>query len=365
MPWRLAFELRTEDVPSRASAVTVARDGTRTVVVNARTGRRAEIDADVEAVTRVLEAIDGVSAAGSLVAAAQPLVGTAILLTDVIDRLESRLSRAQLLRFPQQSPYAMTRTYWENAIAVRARLDRLYAAAHDPDASAAALRGLHRLATVGESGRNYYGAAGHMVTSPGDFRGEHMRTHLDATILRAIQDWAGQLGVRHRLLLDGVIEIDGVVAVERRRGGLACAHRMGVDGSAIRALVDRARRALIEALDAIRRGDRAAVMAACAAWHRAFVMAHPFGNVNNSIAMNVVNDLLEKSGACAIPHLFLDHLALRLSEADYEAAFARVVAGAALECTRGSTAGDAALSLVHLTLRADRAERASRRAAGE
>jgi Fic family protein len=63
----------------------------------------------------------------------------------------------------------------------------------------------------------------------------------------------------------------------------------------------------------------------CALFHHAFAHAHPFANINNSIAMNIVNDLLGSAGIGIVPHLYFDRVAYFLQPEDYVRLFARAV----------------------------------------
>jgi hypothetical protein len=64
---------------------------------------------------------------------------------------------------------------------------------------------------------------------------------------------------------------------------------------------------------------------ALAAFHQSFVRLHPFYCGNQSIAMNIVNHILVKTAGAGIPHLVLDHLALRLTPTAYFALMARCI----------------------------------------
>jgi hypothetical protein len=284
---------------------------------------------------------------------------TAGMLPDVMAALESRLPLAEIVRFPQQSPHAIPRAYWENQIAVRARLPRFYARAGDPAGFVGALGGLHRLATLGESGRNYYDAGGGVVTVPGELRSDDLRTTMDAPMLRALQEWSAQFGVPDGLRLSGTVDAGGHPALIRRGRGRVCVHVRG-DGTPVRALLERARLALVHALETVAVRDVPAVSASAAAFHAALVAAHPFGNANNSLAMNIVNDILRAAGLGPLPHLLLDHLALRLATNDYETVFGRLARDPAMEFSRGTSARNRTVPLLHLLMRAQRAAAVSR-----
>jgi hypothetical protein len=63
-----------------------------------------------------------------------------------------------------------------------------------------------------------------------------------------------------------------------------------------------------------------------AAFHQQFVRLHPFHCGNQSLAMNLVNRVVSHALGAGMPHLFLDHLALRLSPDAYAQVFRRAAA---------------------------------------
>jgi hypothetical protein len=52
-----------------------------------------------------------------------------------------------------------------------------------------------------------------------------------------------------------------------------------------------------------------------------FALAHPFNNINASIAMNIVNDILEAQGLGRLPHLYIDYVAQRTRPSDFSLVF--------------------------------------------
>jgi hypothetical protein len=66
-------------------------------------------------------------------------------------------------------------------------------------------------------------------------------------------------------------------------------------------------------------------LAALAAFHQKYVRLHPFRASNQGLAMNLVNRVLSRTRGAGMPHLLLDHLALRLSETAYAHVFRRAV----------------------------------------
>lgn len=243
----------------------------------------------------------------------------------VFAELERRLPRAQLIRFPRQAPHLVPRAYWENAIAVRARLPFLYRSAGSRDAFIETLRGLHRLATLGESGDNAYAAGLDVPATPGALRGAPTRTFVNRVLLATLEAWADELGDGMTVLKGGVrLSPAGLPLYEIRAAGRRCLHA-GDDAASVVVRLDEARLALRDAVDALGVPDAPRLVAACAAFHQLIVSVHPFANVNNSLAMNAVNDLLVRAALRPVPHLFLDHLALRLDSPDYARAFAAAV----------------------------------------
>ena len=239
--------------------------------------------------------------------------------------LERRLPRAQLIRFPRQAPHLVPRAYWENAIAVRARLPLLYRSAGSQDAFVETLRGLHRLATRGESGDNAYAGGGSVPAVPGELRAAPTRTFVNMVLLSTLETWAAELGDGMTVLKGGLrLSPAGLPLYEIRAAGRRCLHA-GDDAAAVADRLDEARLALRDAVDALDVSDTPGLVAACAAFHQLIVSVHPFVNVNNSLAMNAVNDLLVRAALRPVPHLFLDHLALRLDPGDYARAFAAAV----------------------------------------
>ena len=96
-------------------------------------------------------------------------------------------------------------------------------------------------------------------------------------------------------------------------------------GDALFSLLDQARLALKTAREALLDRRKSETFRHLAIFHQIFVNAHPFANINNSIAMNIVNGCLRETGWAWIPHLFLDYLAQRLLPERYIAAFSRVM----------------------------------------
>jgi hypothetical protein len=69
---------------------------------------------------------------------------------------------------------------------------------------------------------------------------------------------------------------------------------------------------------------------AAARFHWAWVRLHPFHCANQSLAMNLAGAALREALGAGIPHLILDHFALRLGVEAYGRLFARAVAAYAI-----------------------------------
>jgi hypothetical protein len=82
---------------------------------------------------------------------------------------------------------------------------------------------------------------------------------------------------------------------------------------------------LASAWQAVQREELAKVVRSLATFHQRFVRLHPFQCANQSLAMALVNFVLRASHGAGIPHLVLDHFALRLNENSYAELFARAV----------------------------------------
>jgi hypothetical protein len=75
-------------------------------------------------------------------------------------------------------------------------------------------------------------------------------------------------------------------------------------------------------VSAAARGERAATLDALADFHQRFVRLHPFRACNQALAMNIVNAVLARVTGAGMPHLVLDHVALRWAPAAYRRLFA-------------------------------------------
>jgi hypothetical protein len=260
---------------------------------------------------------------------------------------ERAISGIEITRFPG-SPYEIARPYWKNMAAVRVRLGHLDAALHHDEPFLAQLRELHVIALMGADLQTYYQPASPISSSraaPGRLMHtvtEVVDTSQGCLILKGPRVNASFVGgARYHELL--YLSLDEPEAASPRRflgpDGLEwgrivhgkatsepaeqdwfCPPRP-IQSAHVRVL----REQLVAALAASRRADRAACLGALAEFHQSFIRLHPFHCGNQSLAMNIVNRVLVELLGAGIPHLMLDHLALRLSAPAYATVFSRCV----------------------------------------
>jgi hypothetical protein len=268
-------------------------------------------------------------------------------------RLEGRVSHAEIVRFPG-SPYEIVREYWENMADVRERIDAggvLDAALAELPLFVRFLRELNAVTLLGGDGRSFYrpaspvvgkeGAAlvpGALWTTPSVTEetndgvrfvsGPRVSASLiggaryQALLARSLGDEESLLSARE-LAEEGMSW--GRVVTARADADPAsapwfCPPRPFGEGH-----FDAVRRALSAAREAAGSGRPAAVIRQAARVHWRLIRLHPFMSGNQSVAMGLVNGVLRAELGAGIPHLVLDHLALRLSLPAYEQAFARAV----------------------------------------
>jgi hypothetical protein len=266
--------------------------------------------------------------------------------------LERQLSGTEIVRFPGP-PYGIDRAYWENMIALGDWFEAEQDAVADVDAFEQLLRELHVIALMGRSLQSFYKPASPVAdrtVAPGGWfddpvrleRGGPVTVFLDGPRVNA--SLVGGWGY-HAELCRSLGEADAL-ADERahdRRGlswGEVVLARSQKDATAgpwfcpprpIRpAHLEELRAALGSAIAAARADDADAARRRVAEFHQRFVQLHPFHCANQSLSMALVNAVLRRTEGVGIPHLLLDHLALRLSSEAYERLFARAVAAYAL-----------------------------------
>ncbi len=262
--------------------------------------------------------------------------------------LERGVSGIEITRFPG-SPYEIARNYWQNMAAVRARSTRLEAAVETDERFLHALRELHVVALMGDDLQTYYqpqspissgrAAPGRLMHAPSVLA----ETQEMCLFVRGPRVRAAHLGgvEYHRALCRS---LDDLEAMAPRRftdaagldWGRVVHARAAADAAAqdwfcpprpiLPGHVTALRLAFERAVAASHAGDGSRCSEALAHFHRAFIRLHPFHCGNQSLAMNLVGAVLSRLLGAGMPHLMLDHLALRLSPAAYVRVFRRALA---------------------------------------
>jgi hypothetical protein len=273
--------------------------------------------------------------------------GLVLFAPDAVASLEARVSGVEITRFPG-APYGIERAYWDNMADVRAYFTSSGDVFSSRERFEDRLREMHVLALMGRGLSSYYKPASPVsdrVVAPGALFLDPprlMTTRAGTLFLDGPRVNVSLLGGHgyHQALYESVddaealggsrqFEVDGVpwggfvTARSERDEGFGpwfCPPRPILDGHWER-LVTLLRTANLSA-DA---GEERDALRALAGFHQAFVRLHPFHCANQSIAMNLVNAILLRVVGAGIPHLVLDHLALRQSEEAYARIFARAV----------------------------------------
>lgn len=349
---RPRFEADDDDVLAAAPDVELSFSESGLRVRSA--GAKADFEVpgvDVATAKRAVSAIDGKKTLGEIVRIAgekaRPLLragqGVVFFTPAAIEALERALSGTEIVRFPG-SPYEITRSYWQNMVAVRAACSRLDAALASTETFREFLIELNVLALTGADGKTLYTppspitrrglAPGSLLTRASETRETPQGTLFVAGPRVNVKLLGGE--TYHRLLYERAGDPDALApAREITLGGLDwgrvvraraesdpdfgdwfCPSRPLSD-----AHFEALRAALAEALAAADAGEEERAVRACARFHWRFVRLHPFQCANQSPAMNVVNFVLGRALGLGIPHLILDQLALRLTERAYEQVF--------------------------------------------
>ena len=265
-----------------------------------------------------------------------------------VKRLEDRLSGAEITRYPG-SPYEIVRSYWQNMIAVHREALMLDPCSQSTPDAIRTLRKLHVLALMGDDLETYYlpssriaarrVSPGALLTQPSQTEpGQHTTRFVSGPRVNASLI-GGEL--YHRVLHELSSDPDASLpdrtfsAEDGLEWGRIVTARADVDREAApwfcppRPIAEEHWKRLFDAyasaVVSVRGQDRAGAVAALARFHQRFIRLHPFRCANQSLAMNLVNRLLAQSHGAGMPHLILDHLALRLSESAYEQVFAVAV----------------------------------------
>jgi hypothetical protein len=337
LPRDQLFEVQPNDLPRTIPGYRIRQSGPGLLTVSVPNAQGVAIRGlSATTLASALSLLNGQMTVLDLSRAAQPrwplpvwrtvlqaLLGNAVDLPATFSALSAMINRSEIVRFPEQPSHAILRSYWLNAAAVRRQLPELYRSLDDGELFRAALARLHVLATIGEDNNSFYGGYGLIPTVPGGYREIAVQTAIPETLTRTLDHWSSSLGT-------GPISRGGETATPRgqimnivRENGTIVEH--ATVGATLFLLLDEAKAALNTAR-AARAADRIPeALHHLAVFHQIFVNAHPFANINHSIAMNIVNDCLRGAGAGPVPHLFLDYLAQRLPPHRFATAFAAAV----------------------------------------
>lgn len=354
------FEPRKDDVVRALEGLQVQQKGKRVLLRSVEPPATLELPGiPLRPAQRMLEAIDGRRCllevrwqagvdGATLARFLRATFGRVVFAPQAVEALEARLTGAELVRFPGP-PYTIERAYWDNMAAVRDWFEKQPEALDDGSPFLRLLRELHVLALMGPTLQSFYKPASPIsdrVVAPGVlYSGEpRLRAGESTTIFldgpRVNAKLLGGEGY-HRALgrsLDEPealahecsFESDGLSwgrwvtarsEKDEQPGPWFLPPRPMRDGH-----FEVLRRELRAAASAAAAKDRDALLVGVARAHQGFVRLHPFHCANQSVIMNLVNALLTRGLGAGIPHLILDHLALRLSPEAYVRVFARAVA---------------------------------------
>lgn len=354
-----------EDVLVVVGDVAVGPGACGVVVSSERARARFEVcGVDVREASAALAAVDGNRTLAEARAAAAVgdeawngflarAFGTVLLAPRAVVELEDRVSGVEIVRYPG-SPYEIVRPYWSNMGDVAARLSGSDELGATP-AFIQLLRELNVLALIGASRKSFYlpasPVAGKRRLEPGELWTVAAVVEPSASGSGADRFVAGPRvnaspigGALYHELLRTALEVPGVESSAQefadasgRDWGRIVVARADHDDAAApwfcpprpidAGHFDALRNAFGDAMAAAERKDTEASLRSLALFHQRFVRLHPFRAANQCVAMSLVNHVLRRSHGAGIPHLVLDHLALRLSEEAYARAFAVAIEG--------------------------------------
>ena len=353
---RVRFEARDDDVLVALPGVGAVRAPGGAELRGGPLSRAIALPGvDAEVARRFLAALSGESslaeacrasglagdARGALLAAA---FGVTLFAPFAVTELERRVSGVELVRFPG-APYEIERPYWQNMAAVRDRAPELEAALGEPLAALATLSRLHVVALIGERGDSFYRPASRVAqngVSPGALWHTAPRTSETPAGTRFLA------GPRvHVPLLGGsgygalLAELSGdpEATLGRRQhveAGLDWGRIVTASAEGDReplpwfcpprpitlAHVTALFASLQAAVAAAAARQRTQALHALADFHQRFVRLHPFRACNQALVMNLVNAVLGRVMGAGMPHLVLDHVALRFAPLAYRRIFA-------------------------------------------
>lgn len=362
---RSRFDPAETDALARAEELTVAEGPGGARLVSARLGADLALPGVAPGAARaLLAAIDGQRplaalrevggvTARDLTVLLEVAFGVVIFAPAAVAALDAGVPGVEIVRHPG-SPYEIDRAYWRNMVDVRRALEQAAPTLADaelaeaePETALGVLRRAHVLALMGGELTSFYRpaspiaargaqpgallhAASELVETPAGVRfvaGPRVHAAFvgGETYHRALYTVVGDPAAAQARVhvADGLDWGRVVVAradTDARDEPWFCPPRP-LDPAHLRALFG----ALAAASRAAAAGDRDRVVPALADFHQRFVRLHPFRCANQCLAMSLVNQVLRRSHGAGMPHLWLDHLALRVTPAAYRRLFANAV----------------------------------------
>jgi hypothetical protein len=270
--------------------------------------------------------------------------GVALFAPHTVTALERAVSGADIVRFPG-APYEIERNYWTNMAAVRAQSDALEANLDDARRAFTELSRLHAVALVGEDGGSFYRPQSRVVRRgllPGALWHAASRTEETSEGTRLLEGPRVQApliggeayaGLLAELTGDPEATLPrrehtdeglgwGRVVTGRAEGDAAAGPWFCPPRPITLAHAESLFGALRHAVRAQAKDDQRAALDGLADFHQRFVRLHPYRACNQALAMNLVNAVLGRVAGAGMPHLLLDHVALRFAPAAYRRLFA-------------------------------------------
>jgi hypothetical protein len=357
---RVRFDARDDDLLVQAPDLSVETAGAGALLRTPTLESSIELNVPADAARRFLDLFDGERtlgiarreaglAASEIDRILEGAFGKVLFSPLAVAELDRKIPASEIVRFPG-SPYEIPRNYWKNMASVRHRLGALFERPDDPLRALDELRVLHVVTLLGEDGKTFYRPASRIAEKgilPGTLWRTPSRTLETAGGTRFVEGPrvnASFLGgdVYGSLLAE--LAGDPDATADRREHGDADGLDWGrvargrADGDSVdaawfcppRPITVEHVESLFHSLSLALGSGEASDPVHVADFHQKFVRLHPFRSANQSLAMNIVNDLLTQTAPVSraglttvgMPHLILDHLALRLAPDAYRRVFA-------------------------------------------
>jgi hypothetical protein len=273
--------------------------------------------------------------------------GRFIFAPTALESLERQSSAAEIVRFPG-SPYEIARNYWINVGSLNHAIEHSIATSQSSSSFVDWLRTLHLQLLLGADLQTFYCPSSPVAqrrVAPGALY-VHTTHTLSSSLGEFILDGprinaSAVGGEQYNRLIDRSLGLQLVESESRTFSESTTGWGRLVNARA-RAEAQERRwylpprpigeghwEALFSAwnrtVDAMEKQDLAGGVGHLGHFHWYFVHLHPFACANQSLAFAIVNWVLNRLTGSGIPHLVLDHLALRHECTEYSRLFARAV----------------------------------------